>query len=340
MHKIFLTVIKIILTATIFSACSSDEDLSTPNKVYINVLFTPESFCTFGYNDMTIKAIETYSHKYGYDYSFCVPESLEDGMKYYTDWCEAKLDDNVTRSLFVFASSIYDEPLSKAPHPIAESRKDILIFELEKELPYAYTFDISYYGASYMIGSYYLKFSPVCFHVITANPYLSGLYEVMNGLTDATKDTPGGEVDLCYIDESPDGGLDDDDGAFIACMNMYLLNKNKMNIFIPYAGFSNLGVYRFSQSNNQITVGMDCVDPNSYSYTYLCMNKRLDLALDDFFQLWVNGDDIPRHTLYTLESGRITVNRKSSIDSDSEELDKLFEKAVTKEKEYYKTANR
>ena len=66
------------------------------------------------------------------------------------------------------------------------------------------------------------------------------------------------------------------------------------------------------------------------------MNKRLDLALDDFFQLWVNGDDIPRHTLYTLESGRITVNRKTSIDSDSEELDKLFEKAVTKEKEYYK----
>ncbi len=336
MHRIFFIVIKIILTATIFSACSNDEDLGAPNKMYINVLFTPESFCTFGYNDITIKAIETYSHKYGYEYSFCVPESVEDGMNYYADWCEAKLNDNVDRSLFIFASSIYDEPLSRAPHPITEPRKDILIFELEEEVPYAYTFDISYYGASYMIGSYYLKYSPVGFHIVTANPYLSGLYDLIDGFVDATEDTPGGCVDFCYINESPDGGLDDDDGAFLACKNVYNLNRDKMNVFIPYAGFSNLGVYRFSQSNHQIAVGMDCVDPDSYSHTFLCMNKKIDLALDDFFKLWVNGNEIPRHSLYTLETGRVTVDRKTIFEPDSEEFDELFEKAVAKEKEYYK----
>lgn len=336
MHRIFFIVIKIILTATIFSACSNDEDLGAPNKVYINVLFTPESFCVLGYNDITIKAIETYSHKYGYEYSFCVPESIEDGMKYYSDWCEAKLNDNVSRSLFIFASSIYDEPLSKAIHPITESRKDILIFELEEEVPYAYSFDISYYGASYMIGSYYLNFQPVGFHIIAANPYLSGLYDVIEGFVAATEDTPGGDVDFCYINESPDGGLDDDDRAFMACKNLHNLNKNKKNVFIPYAGLSNLGVYRFSQSNHQIAVGMDCVNPNSYSYTFLCMNKKIDLALDDFFHLWINGNEIPRHTLYTLESGRVTVDRKNTLDIDSEELDNLLEKAIAKEKEYYK----
>ena len=336
MHKILYIAIKIILTTTIFSACSKNEDLSAPDKIYINILFTPESFCEFGYNDMTLKAIETYSHKYGYEYSFCVPESIEEGMDYYREWCETELSEEVRQALFVFASSIYDEPLAKAPHPTADPRKDILIFELSKELPYAYTFDISYYGASYQIASYYLRFSPVDFQIIAANPYLEGFYDVLNGFTAATKDLSSGTVNFTYLSESPDGGLDDDDGAFLACKSMYHLNQNKTKLFIPFAGLSNLGVYRFSQSNHQMAVGIDCVDPNLFSYTYLCMNKKMDLALDDFLQLWVKGDEIPQHTLYTLESGRVVVDRISILDSDSEVLDSLLQQAINKEKEYFK----
>lgn len=335
MHRSFFIAIKIILTAIIFSACSKSEDLSTPEKVYINVLFTPESFCNMGYNDITLKAVETYSHKYGYEYSFCVPESIEEGMDYYKNWCEATLNDDIARSLFVFASSLYDEPLAKAPHPAADSRKDILIFELEKELPYAYTFGMTYYGASYMIGCYYLKQLPVDFQIIAANPYLGGLDDVVNAFTAATEDISRGTVNFSYIDESPSGGLDDPDGTYSACMVTYYMNQDKANIFIPYAGLSNLGVYRFSQYNHQIAVGVDCIAPNSFSHIHLSMNKKMDLALDDFLQLWIKGKEIPRHTFYTLESGRVTVDRHSILDADSEILDQLFEQAIAKEKEYY-----
>ena len=225
-----------------------------------------------GYNDITLKAVETYSHKYGYEYSFCVPESIEEGMDYYKNWCEATLNDDIARSLFVFASSLYDEPLAKAPHPAADSRKDILIFELEKELPYAYTFGMTYYGASYMIGCYYLKQLPVDFQIIAANPYLGGLDDVVNAFTAATEDISRGTVNFSYIDESPSGGLDDPDGIYSACMVTYYMNQDKANIFIPYAGLSNLGVYRFSQYNHQIAVGVDCIDPNSFSHIHLSMN--------------------------------------------------------------------
>jgi hypothetical protein len=309
--------------------------LSTPEKVYINVLFTPESFCNIGYNDITLKAVETYSQIYGYEYSFCVPESIEEGMDYYQNWCEATLNDDIARSLFVFASSLYDEPLAKAPHPAADSRKDILIFELEKELPYAYTFGMTYYGASYMIGCYYLKQLPVDFQIIAANPYLGGLDDVVNAFTAATEDISRGTVNFSYIDESPSGGLDDPDGIYSACMVTYYMNQDNANIFIPYAGLSNLGVYRFSQSTHQPVVGVDCIDPNSFSHMPLSMNKKMDLALDDFLQLWIKGKEIPRHTLYTLESGRVTVDRHSILDVDSEILDQLFEQAIAKEKEYY-----
>jgi hypothetical protein len=66
------------------------------------------------------------------------------------------------------------------------------------------------------------------------------------------------------------------------------------------------------------------------------MNKKMDLALDDFLQRWINGCEIPRHTLYTLESGKVVVDRITKLDFDSQTLETLQEEAIVKEKEYYK----
>ena len=335
MRKVLFATFQIILIIGIFSACSKNEDLSMPKPVYIYVLFTPESFCNMGYNDMTLKAIESLSHKYGYDYSFCVPESIEEGMDYYKDWCEMELDDNNSRSLFIFASNMYDEPLANASHPTDDPRKDILMFEVTKELPYAYTFAMTYYGASYMIGSFYINYLPVDFHIISANPYLYGLNEVADGFIAATEDATSGTVTINYISQSPGEGLNNDDTAYYKCKVVSMTAGDNTQIFIPYAGMSNLGVYRFSQANHQLAVGVDCIDPNSFMCVYLSMNKRMDLALDDFFELWVEGKDVPRHRFYTLESGRVVVDVASIIGSYSEDYDSLYIQAVAKEREYF-----
>ncbi|MBO5703331.1 MAG: hypothetical protein J6R91_01980 [Bacteroidaceae bacterium] len=334
MRQLFYTTVNILLTVIFFSACSDHEDSCTPERVSVHVLFTPDGFCEVGYNDITLKAIETYAQQYGYEYSFCVPETMEDGMDYYQNWYESKLNDG-TRSLFIFASNLYNEPLANVPHP-TDSRKDILIFEVEEELPYAYTFDITYYGASYMIGSFYLYLydTPINFLIIAANPYLVGLQDVIDGFTDATVDCTHGNVHINYLDESPDGGLDDDDGAYAVCRVAEYLIPDEMHIFIPYAGASNLGVYRFSQINHSITVGVDCVDPESFFLTYLCMNKKMDLALNDFLQSWIKGEEIPQHRLYTLESGRVVVEWQSYLTEEHNIFDTLLKQAIIKEKEY------
>lgn len=336
MKRGLFATIKILIILITFSACSKNEDLSMPEKenVYISIVFTPEGFCNMGYNDISLQAIETYSQKYGYTYSYSVPKTIEDGMAYYNTWCNTEIDNN-TRCLFIFASNIYKDLLANAPHPPADSRKDVLIYEVEEELPYAYSFFISYYGAAYMIGSYYLSRYPIDFQIIAANPYLKGLNYVVDGLKAATDELSLGSVNISYIDESPDGGLDDDDKAFNACIKAYYNNYDNNNIFIPYAGLSNLGVYRFSESNHQVVVGIDCIDPDLFTYSLLCMNKRMDLALDDFLSVWMKGKTPPRHMFYTLESGRAVVDRSIVLNRYSKELDKLFEQAIAKEKEYF-----
>ena len=325
--------IKIILLILAFSACSKKENLSTPQKVYISVVFTPEGFSNIGYNDATLKAIETLSQKYGYSYSFSVPESIEDGMAFYNAWYNAEIDDN-NRHLFIFASGIYEKYLADAPHPSPDSGKDILIFEVEKELPYAYTFSMSYYGAAYMVASYYLSRYDVDFQVIAANKYLSGLDYLTDGIRDATDDRSLGSVNLTYISDSPDDGLDDSETAFVLCKHSYMEDPDH-NIYIPYAGLSNLGVYRFSESNHQVVVGIDCISPDMFTYTLLCMNKMTDLALDDFIQLWINGKTPPKYTFYDLESGRVVVDNASVLEPYKKQLDEIYRQAVAKEKEYF-----
>ena len=334
MHRGLVATIKILLILITFSACSKTENLSTPEKVYVSVVFTPEGFCNMGYNDISLKAIESLSNKYGFDYSFSVPETLEDGLDYYNAWCNAEIDEN-TRCLFIFTSGVYESYLADAPRPSADSRKDVLIFEVEKGLPYAYTFSMSYYGAAYMIGSYYLSRFPIDFQIVAANPHLSGLNYVVDGFTAATEDLSLGTVNLSYISEQPGGGLDDDDLAFATCKLAHYFNSENNNIFIPYAGLSDLGVYRFAESNHQVAVGIDCIDPDSFTQTLLCMNKRLDLALDDFLSLWTKGETPPRYRFYTLESGKVVVDRSFALSPYSKQLDEQLEQAIAKENEYF-----
>lgn len=333
MRRISLAAIAALSILIAFSACSKTDDLSTPEKVYVSILFTPEGFCNIGYNDITLKAIEALSHKYGYEYSFCVPKTIQDGMDYYEAWRQSELEEN-ERCLFVFASKVYEEHLAAASHSSEDSCKDILIFEVEKELPYAYTFAMSYYGAAYMIGKYFLSSICIDFNVIAANPYISGLNYVVDGFTAATEELSSGNVKVTYLDDAPDGGLNDDDLAFTACKVLEYDSGNK-NLYIPYAGVSNLGVYRFSQSNFRIAIGVDGTDPNLYSYILLSMNKRMDLALDDFLNLWIKGEEPPRHRLYTLSSGRVVVDRANILSDISELLDSIQDEAMIKEEEYF-----
>lgn len=332
MRRFFRVALNILSVFMILTACSKD-DRSTSDKIDVHVLFSPEGFCNMSYSDIILKSIEKSSQKYGFGYSFYVPDNVEKGMGIYNSWLEKETENNC-RSIFIFASAVYGEPLAQAQHPTPDTEKEILLFETEEELPYAYTFAISYYGASYFISSYFLKIKNFDFKIIAANPYTSGLNYVYDGFYDAINDNSSGTVEVYTIGSNADEGFDNQIEAYIGCKILSQEDEDRLNIYIPYAGVSNMGVYRFSEANNYPSIGVDAIDPNYYTFILMSMNKRVDLALDDFFSLWTKGEEVPRHRLYTLESGRAEVIKSSYI-SDYDNLEELELKAISKENEYF-----
>lgn len=346
MRRISHVVIQLISILFVLSACMKENIDCSPTKIDVEVLFTPEGFSNTGYSDIVLKAVEKSAQKYGFEYSFCVPDSLEIGMEYYMDWYEDEIDDDVDRSLFIFTSGVYESMLSKAPHPSKESGKELLVFEVPDELPYAYTFQLSYYGAAYFLAGFFMQeFSSeekICFHIISANPFLDGQDYLYDGIADSIADSKVDNtvrvVKMHYLSSYPGGGLDNQDYAYLKCKLIDNENPECLNIYIPFAGNSNMGVHRFAHVNVRFSIGIDSTEPNDYSLMPLAMNKRMDLAIDDFFNSWISGDNMAMHTLYTLESGRVELVPNYDEQYLIDQCSWLLEQAKVKEKEYFKSA--
>lgn len=340
----------IIIFASLLTGCSSKKEEQPVKYNEVRVLFSYDGFCGVGYNDIILKAIDQCANTYGFEYSFFVPETSEDGMNDYRNWLNAKKGDNIGKSLYLFASNIYESLLEKESHPNPKSGKEILLFESEKELPYAYTFSMSYYGASYCIAKYYqTTIYPNCrFAIIAANEYMDGLTDVENGYNDAIEDFYADNTGLeqsstiakYYLGSDIGEGFNKQDTAFGICMMIDQEvpdeDKEYMLVYVPFAGASNLGVYRYANIYWEYVVGVD-IDGESTSYmVILSMVKRMDLALKDFFEPWTNNKEIPRKKFYTLESGRVEVVHSTPSLVWEEERYELLKAGIEKEKKYFK----
>lgn len=334
-------IIAIVMFAFNMTGCSSEKDEQPVMHNEVRVLFTYEGFCGVGYNDIILKAVETCSKTYGFEYSFLVPETLEAGMEDYRSWLQQEKDPDVGKSLYIFASNSYESLLENEDHPDPDSGKDILLFESEKEVPYAYTFAMSYYGSSYMIGNILLPFIPnSLFTIIAANPYIAGLNYITDGFQACIDDNQKGGIDCHYLTNDPGGGFGDQEEAYLLCMLIEEINLDSgmLSVFVPVAGSSNLGVYRYSRHKIGITIGVDYIGNFASDFITQTMNKRMDLALSDFFSPWTLGEEISRHRFYTLESGRVTVTQSENhmFDIAEEDWKAYLDSAISKEKEYFK----
>lgn len=341
MRGILHVVIQLISILFILSACMKENIDCSPAKIDVEVLFTPEGFSNTGYSDLVLKAVEKSAQKYGFEYSFCVPDSLEVGMDYYHDWYENELEEDAERSLFIFASGVYESMLADAPHPPKESGKEILIFEVQDELPYAYTFQLSYYGAAYYVAGFLLQEfqaeDEICFHIISANPFLAGLDYLYDGIADSITDNKTGILKTYNLTSYPGGGFENQNYAYLLCKFIDDENPESLNVYIPFAGNSNMGIHRFAHVNFRMSIGIDSIEPHYYSLMPFAIKKRMDLALDDFFNSWISDETVTRHTLYTLESGRVELVPNYNYQYMFEQYRWLLEDAKVKEKEYFKS---
>lgn len=332
-----------ILAIAIIAGCSS-KDEQPAMYVDVHLLFSHDGFCNVGYNDMILNGIEKISRQYGFNYSFYVPDSIESGMENYREWRRKPLEDDCEKSLFIFTSNIYEELLSQEEHPDPQTGKEILIFETENEVPYAYSFGMSYYGATYMASRTYEHLYDVIasgfdYNIIAANPYIYGLDHITDGLQACIEENATGtsSIQTTYLSYVKGGGLDDQNVAYMNCVALNSLESENHKMYVPLAGMSNLGVYRHIIQNLTPGMGVDFENKLESAYLAISMYKRFDLAFSDFFELWLKGEEVPRRRFYTMESGRIDMGFIYKEKYPYPDLDSLWNIAVEKEQQYFKS---
>lgn len=338
MSRSILGYVFLIFIFSIPLSCSK-KNMGNDKCVEVNVLFYIDGFSTVGYNDLVLRAIERSAQNYGFEYSFYVPESIEDGMQNYRDWCSTPLEPGVEKSLYIFASGVYEDFLEDEEHPNPDTGKDILLFETEKELPYAYSFAISYYGTTYFCAEVIHRFSGVNFDykIIAANPYVPGLNYVVDAVQASVDNHDSGTVEVIYLSTEPGSGYNDQELAYLNCLYLRKEDKYLDDIYIPYAGMSNLGVYRFSTLHYGLTLGVDGVgDYFSSNFMPISMTKNIELAFRDFYDMWNIGEDVLRNVLYTLESGKAEAFVSDRVQYSRDIIDDMFNEAIQKEREYFK----
>lgn len=352
----FYHLLLVSLMITLVLGCSKenvepDQD-ENKEQFEVIVLFSTDGFYNFGYNDRFLSGIEKTSRKYNFKYEYYVPDTLSKGAQIYKNWLEKESDPNIKKSLFIFASNLYEQIYAASEAPAQNSAKEVLIMDIPHQVPNAYSIHTTTYGAAYYIGNYLseltFEYSSAAdsfyFHYILANKYDKELQRTYDGCFDGMSAfSKEYDIPIChtlsYISNSDEEGykyLGYDDGTTAYMIAMEQDNKHRgcFPIFIPIAGASNLGVYRYSNMNGLYTMGMYLEN----SQAPLSIIKCFDVILDEFFQLWILDKEIPKYKQYSLGSDGVKVSR--SIMDDYFTFDEiLFQEAIEKEKEYYEKLN-
>ena len=312
MVKLRISYIFIILSFfhILFVGCRKEKFDYVINAT-VEVVLSPQGVGDQGYNDKILRGFQKASAQYGFTLAVHIPEAKEQGIDIYEEWLASTLSDDCDRSLFVFSGSEYEYLLDELDLP-EDSRKDVVMFETERQRDSIYTFHVGCYAASYLAGATSVLNDEGVEQnalVIAANPHDRHLKRAVDGYRDGYMAAGGNRCDVHYLSEDTDGGYQMQDEAYQFCME----NMNKYEFFFSAAGASNKGLYRFSRENMMFAVGMD--DDMSLFSSMISMSvvKHMDKAVIDVIGSLLNNVKIPYHQDFTYLSGYEELVYKSAI---------------------------
>ena len=285
----------------LFAGCGKEELGSDLSHARVEVVFSPGGVGDQGYNDKILRGLQRAAIQYGFTLAIHIPEAKEQGVSIYEDWLADTLSIGCERSLFVFAGSEYEYLLEELSLP-EDSRKDVLMFETDRQREGIYTFSVGCYAASYLAGA-----SSVLDNggeeqkalIIAANPHDPQVKRAVDGYRDGYLAAGGDGCDVHYLSEAPDGGYRMPDEAYRYCME----NAGNYIYYFSAAGASNKGVYRFSREKMELAVGMDD-DMGLFSFLInISVVKHMDRAVADVLKDLLMNKDIPYHQKFTYSSG-------------------------------------
>lgn len=254
-----------------------------------------------GYNDNILRGFQKASAKYGFTLALHIPDEKEQGIQIYDEWLNTPLDDDCERSLFVFSGSEYEYLLEDLTLP-DDIRKDVLMFETEREIDGIYTFFVGCYAASYLAGATSVfdnEGEEQKALVIAANPHDKQVKRAVDGYRDGYLAAGGNGCDVHYLSEETDGGYRMQDEAYQFCIE----NDGNYMYYFSAAGASNKGLYRFSREHSNMAVGMD-VDMGLFSSMItMSVVKHMDKVVVDVLGDLLNDKEIPYHRKFIYSSG-------------------------------------
>lgn len=263
-------------------------------------MLSPKGVGDQGYNDNILRGFQKAANQYGFTLAFHIPEEKEQGIHIYEDWLNSKLDDKCQRSLFIFSGSEYEYLLEELTQP-KDFRKDVLMFETDKQVDGIYTFSVGCYAACYLAGatSVLEETDNQKALIIAANPHDKNVKRAVDGYKDGYETFGGVTCDVYYLSNELDGGYQMQDEAYQYCMK----NRGTYTFYFSAAGTSNKGLYRFSRENQELAVGMDN-DMSLFSYMIpMSVVKHMDKAINDILIELLKNENIPYHQSFTYSSG-------------------------------------
>ncbi|MEE0691211.1 MAG: hypothetical protein UCJ13_10265 [Bacteroidaceae bacterium] len=294
----------LIMTAlalcTLLSGCEKEEAVDA-NAWRVEAVLSPGGVGDQGYNDKILRGLQLAAAQYGFTLAIHIPEEKEQGIQIYNEWLNAPLDNDCERSLFVFSGSEYEYLLDSLPLP-QDERKDVLMFETERQVEGIYTFFVGCYAASYLAGATSVfdnEGEEQKALVIAANPHDIQVKRAVDGYRDGYLAAGGDGCDVHYLSEELDGGYRMQDEAYKFCME----NDGNYMYYFSAAGASNKGLYRFSREHANMAVGMD-VDMGLFSSMItMSVVKHMDRVVFDVLGDLLNNRKIPYHQAFTYTSG-------------------------------------
>ena len=284
----------------LFIGCRKEE-IGIIHNYRVEVVLSPGGVGDQGYNDKILRGFQEAAVDYGFTLAVHIPDKKEQGIQIYEDWLTTPLDEACERALFVFSGSEYEYLLAELTLS-DDSRRDVLMFETEREAEGIYTLNVGCYAASYLAGA-------TCVLdnggeeqkalIIAANPHDRQVKRAVDGYRDGYLAAGGTGCDVHYLSEAPDGGYRMSDEAYRYCM----ANDGDYMYYFAAAGASNKGLYRFSRESYNLAVGMD--DDMGFFSSMITMSvvKHMDRIVIDVLGDLLANREILYHQKFTYSSG-------------------------------------
>ena len=299
--KLRISYIFIIISFFLLLLAGCGKEETGFSNARVEVVLSPGGVGDQGYNDKILRGFQEASVKYGFTLALHIPDEKEQGIEIYDDWLNTPLDDDCERSLFVLSGSEYEYLLDGLTLP-DDIRKDVLMFETEREVDGIYTFFVGCYAASYLSGATCVldtEGEEQKALVLAANPHDRHVRRAVDGYRAGYLAAGGDGCDVHYLSEEPDGGYRMQDEAYRFCLE----NDGNYMYYFSAAGASNKGLYRFSREHSNMAVGMDDDMGSFSSMITMSVVKHMDKVVIDVLGDLLNNKVIPYHQKFTWSSG-------------------------------------